>query len=692
MSNEDNNNLDPTVQAVVNALYDRSRFEPSFIKTSLVEKTPLQRVAVRPEPAPQMILEEDDPSEGRIGYPAHWVPSEEEFKRMSPENRAAIKKYGGMKGSGGIWVPRYAYYENPPQLTRGEIETRRKAGKEKFPSAFLDQPTYEPSELEKPPIEVFQAIEAAKKEKEENLRRMAERKTRAAAKSETMKEDLEQTEEVPENAIVVDIYEENGKIVKIDNGVIFVNEPIAVFETIEKFRGADSLLLERGSNVGARGSRRGGRRGQQNAVARGTTPATGGTTSGTRPGILQRIGTGISNIFRGNAQTPQAASGTQTSPAASGTQTSPAASGFFSNVGNFFRNNPIGQGIGKVAGDAILGGIGSKLTGGKFSDGAKAGAVGSLVGQVGGAAADRLTGGNETSAGGEQGGGEQGGGAQGGGAQGGGAQAGGGSTAPAGRGRTPVPVNFTIDGQTTSRDDYAKERAGGNLDQQVQFTVKNKKTQEKRVIKAPTAASTEDERNEYKAYYNRYKQMQNAVLEHLIRIGAFFSEYGVTLNNQLYESVTADVYLDNIDSPYYYDTYGRLRIMSESESYELRLAETIYSRLLSEEMDEVGSEDEDVDNDGDSDESDEYLKNRREKIAAKMKGRIDEIAPLVAAGARYALPRLAAAAGRTQIGKKVKNELISKVGDVAGEAAAEKLSDIVNEETIAESKVFPWRR
>jgi hypothetical protein len=36
-------------------------------------------------------------------------------------------------------------------------------------------------------------------------------------------------------------------------------------------------------------------------------------------------------------------------------------------------------------------------------------------------------------------------------------------------------------------------------------------------------------------------------------------------------------------------------------------------------MDPVGQEDDDVDNDGDSDESDEYLKNRREKIAKSMK-------------------------------------------------------------------------
>lgn len=40
-------------------------------------------------------------------------------------------------------------------------------------------------------------------------------------------------------------------------------------------------------------------------------------------------------------------------------------------------------------------------------------------------------------------------------------------------------------------------------------------------------------------------------------------------------------------------------------------------------LDKVGKEDDDIDNDGDSDKSDKYLKNRREKIAASMKEAID---------------------------------------------------------------------
>jgi hypothetical protein len=61
--------------------------------------------------------------------------------------------------------------------------------------------------------------------------------------------------------------------------------------------------------------------------------------------------------------------------------------------------------------------------------------------------------------------------------------------------------------------------------------------------------------------------------------------------------------------------------MTESEWTELGLAEVILERVISEAMDDVGSEDEDVDNDGDSDSSDDYLKNRREKIAAAIKGK-----------------------------------------------------------------------
>lgn len=50
-----------------------------------------------------------------------------------------------------------------------------------------------------------------------------------------------------------------------------------------------------------------------------------------------------------------------------------------------------------------------------------------------------------------------------------------------------------------------------------------------------------------------------------------------------------------------------------AEEY-IRVAKTTFN----EGMDPVGKEDEDIDNDGDSDESDKYLSNRREKIGKAM--------------------------------------------------------------------------
>jgi len=49
---------------------------------------------------------------------------------------------------------------------------------------------------------------------------------------------------------------------------------------------------------------------------------------------------------------------------------------------------------------------------------------------------------------------------------------------------------------------------------------------------------------------------------------------------------------------------------------------------FAEALDSVGKEDDDVDNDGDSDETDEYLKNRRKKIAAAVKKQNEDVVPL----------------------------------------------------------------
>ena len=123
---------------------------------------------------------------------------------------------------------------------------------------------------------------------------------------------------------------------------------------------------------------------------------------------------------------------------------------------------------------------------------------------------------------------------------------------------------------------------------------------------------------EYDAYLSRYKKMSQAVTEALLRMGAVLTEEGWMLNDELLESVYTEYSAVEMPSPYYYDSTGRLKIMSESEWTQLGLAEVILERAIQEAMDKVGEEDEDVDNDGDSDKSDDYLANRRKAVAAAM--------------------------------------------------------------------------
>ncbi len=49
------------------------------------------------------------------------------------------------------------------------------------------------------------------------------------------------------------------------------------------------------------------------------------------------------------------------------------------------------------------------------------------------------------------------------------------------------------------------------------------------------------------------------------------------------------------------------------------IVEEVAKAAIIEELDPVGQEDEDVDNDGDHDESDQYLQNRRDAISAAIK-------------------------------------------------------------------------
>ena len=200
---------------------------------------------------------------------------------------------------------------------------------------------------------------------------------------------------------------------------------------------------------------------------------------------------------------------------------------------------------------------------------------------------------------------------------------GGAATAPAGGGtraggKPLIPIRFQVAGEgEVDRETYKKRRESGDIESQdVTFNVRNKKTGELRQIRAGDP--------EYAAYKQGYERMARAVKEAMIRMGATLTEEGWTLNGELLESVYTEYAPVEMTSSYYYDSTGRLRIMSESEWTQLGLANVILERAIMEAMDEVGKEDEDVDNDGDSDDSDDYLKNRREKIAAKMKEKINE--------------------------------------------------------------------
>ena len=473
MSNDntpENKDLDPNVQAVVNALNDRSRFEPSFIKRNLNEKSSLSRVEVRSEPATQVMLEEV--------------------------------------------------------------------------------------------------------------------------------QEVEQTEDVLDDTIVVDIYEENGEIIGIDNGVLFINEELPGADYLESYCGSeyiDDLINEAADNY---------------LIERGLAPRRRNPPKPRDPNaptFLQRVGRGFSNLF-GRRSTPTNTAVT-TAPSGPPPANAPAETtkkpGLFANIGSFLNDTEIGKGIKNVVGDAIKTGIGSKLQGGSFSQGAKAGALGSFLGQTGQAAYDDATGRNN-----ERGGQRTDGGGQGGqGGQGG---------PTAGR----IPVRYYIDNTQVGKDQYSKERSSGGLDQDkersVTFRVRNRGTNE---VRAVTAQSDPEL---HAKYMRQLKANSEIVQEELIRLGAVRTQDGWMLNGELLESVYTEVTQTKFETPYYYDSTGRLRTISESEFIKLSIAQTILERAIQEAMDEVGKEDKDVNNDGKVNSSDDYLKNRREKIAAKMKEKMNE--------------------------------------------------------------------
>ena len=172
-----------------------------------------------------------------------------------------------------------------------------------------------------------------------------------------------------------------------------------------------------------------------------------------------------------------------------------------------------------------------------------------------------------------------------------------------------VPVRYSIDNKQVSKGTYKKEReSGGVTSQNVVFNVRNTKTGERRAITSKDP--------EYNAYYSRYKQMSGAITEALIRMGAVLDDDGWYLNEELIESISAEYAPIQPESSYYYDNTGRIRTMTQEEWSQLGLAEVILERMILEALDEVGSEDEDINNDGSSDKTDEYLAKRRKAISA----------------------------------------------------------------------------
>lgn len=64
---------------------------------------------------------------------------------------------------------------------------------------------------------------------------------------------------------------------------------------------------------------------------------------------------------------------------------------------------------------------------------------------------------------------------------------------------------------------------------------------------------------------------------------------------------------------------GRVEFEYEGTVYSVDIGEQLSTHLAEKELDPVGKEDDDIDNDGDSDETDEYLKKKRDAIGKAMK-------------------------------------------------------------------------
>lgn len=687
MSNEktpENNELDPSVLAVVNALNDPSRFQPSYVKQTISEaKTGkgLEEVKIKSrknanELQPVKIQSQKKPEPATAAKP--------DLRSMSIADRVKARQEQG----------------------RAEARTKEEAkAREYLTSRGITG--------DKQNAMIKKGDDKAKA-----------RAARAAASSKPMGESVELNP--TENNVVEFVYE-NNQLVQMNAYVDFTNE-LPSIDVIEKYRGAQYVNENFGSldeNIFGRiGSFVAGKAAAGVKAAKGAAatvaskfkkPAVTTTTAGpavttTTAGAAGAAAKVADDAAKAAATAKKAARAPRAKPttppkpkdkfSSSSPVTIPGMDDLFRNVDDLARGatRPAAAAVTTAAKPSFLQRLGSGIKNnlGKVAAGAGgflAGTLAPLAPQLAQYAVDKLTGANKPPAPartntpqapaggtdpGSQGpadddivqgpvaGGDDEGPVAGGDdqtpGQGGGAGDAGGATDS----RVPK-IKFQIKNapgataQEVGRGQFEKEyRSGafggrGEKDLDIKF----------KVNRGGKTVEIGSDDPSYNKFMQQYKQMQGAVYEALIRGGAQLRDDGWYYNNELVESVVTSYDPKPIESAYYYDSTGRLRVMSESEHAELGLAELVVEKTLLDtynlsvilesnglsleklyeemsldseveeededededemneaaKLDAVGKETDDIDNDGDMDKTDDYLHNRRKAIAAAIKSK-----------------------------------------------------------------------
>lgn len=707
MSNEktpENNELDPSVLAVVNALNDPSRFQPSYVKQNISEaKTGkgLEEVKIKSrknanELQPVKIQSQKKPEPATAAKP--------DLKSMSIADRVKARQEQGRAEARAKEEAKAREYLTSRGITGDKQNAMIKKGDDKAKA----------------------------------------RAERAAANSKPMGESVELNP--TENNVVEFVYE-NNQLVQMNAYVDFTNE-LPSIDVIEKYRGTQYVNENFGSldeNIFGRiGSFVAGKaaagvkaaKGAASAVAsKFKKPAVTTTTAGAAGAAAKVADDAAKAAAKAADDAAKAAAKKAADDAARAAKAKPAAppksptvqgpvaptslrgaaapikttSTLFSGTLDDFAKagrgsvddlargatRPAAAAVTTAAKPSFLQRLGSGIKNnlGKVAAGAGgflAGTLAPLAPQLAQYAVDKLTGANKPQA--PAGGYDPG-------------SAGGADQGPADDGVDQGPVAGGDEGPVAGGDDQTPGQgggaggAGGATDSRVpgiKFQIKN----------APGATAQEVGRGQFEKEYRsgafggrgekdldikfkvnrggktieigsedpsynkfmqQYKQMQGAVYEALIRGGAQLRDDGWYYNNELVESVVTSYDPKPIESAYYYDSTGRLRVMSESEHAELGLAELVVEKTLLDtynlsvilesnglsleklyeemsldseveeeekddeedddemneaaKLDAVGKETDDIDNDGDMDKTDDYLHNRRKAIAAAIKSK-----------------------------------------------------------------------